>query len=639
MLIKRSEKNPILKPKTTHSWETEGVFNGCPIQKGNNIYLLYRAVSSPHFHAIADTKLTISNIGIAESIDGTSFHDRKCLIAPEEPFERFGCEDPRVTKFGDKYYIFYTALSKYPFGADGIKVAVAISKDLKTIQEKHPVTPFNAKGMALFPEKIRGKMWAVLTANTDQPPAKIALASFSQESDIWSEKYWQAWYKNLNSHALDLQRKPQDQVEVGAPPIKTKHGWLLLYSYINNYFSPKPIFGIEAVLLDLKNPAKIIGRTKAPLLTPEEYYEKIGVIPNVVFPSGALAKKNLLYLYYGGADTVCCLAFIETDLLLKKLLKTEKPVKFLRVKQNPIIRPIQENSFESKATFNPAAIYLNKKVHILYRAMSEDNTSVMGYATSSDGIKIDYRSKKPVYIPREGFEQKIESGGNSGCEDPRITKIGNTIYMLYAAFDSKNLPRVALTSIKEKDFLHQRWDWKKPVLISTPNDDDKDACLFPEKIKGNYFIIHRSGNDIDSAFSPTLDFDGKTWIEEYRWIAPRQGMWDSRKIGVAAPPIKTKEGWVMFYHGISKEDGFYRIGVVLLDLKDPTKVIARSDEPIFEPETRYEKEGIVSNVVFPCGIVLIKNTFFMYYGGADKVVGVATMGLKELLLHLKSSRC
>ena len=95
----------------------------------------------------------------------------------------------------------------------------------------------------------------------------------------------------------------------------------------------------------------------------------------------------------------------------------------------------------------------------------------------------------------------------------------------------------------------------------------------------------------------------------------------------------------MFYHGISKEDGFYRIGVVLLDLKDPTKVIARSDEPIFEPETKYEKEGIVSNVVFPCGIVLIKNTFFMYYGGADKVVGVATMGLKELLLHLKSSRC
>lgn len=639
MLIERSEKNPILKPKTIHSWEMEAVFNGCPAEKGGKIYLLYRALSSSHYHAFAKEKLSVSNIGIAESSNGVDFHDRKCLIVPEEPWERFGCEDPRVTKLNNKYYIFYTALSNYPFSADGIKVGLAISKDLKTIQEKHPVTPFNAKGMALFPEKINGKMWVLLTVNTDRPPSKICLASFEKEDDLWSERKWQAWHKTFEKNSLNLQRKPQDQIEVGACPIKTSAGWLVLYSYISNYFSPKPTFGIEAVLLGLKDPSKIIGRTKAPLLTPEEYYERVGLVPNIVFPSGALLKKNTMYLYYGAADMTCCLALIDKNLLLRKILTQKETAKCARAKENPILNPVLEHGFESKAVFNPAAIYLKNKIHIVYRAMSEDNTSVFGYATSKDGIHIDYRSPEPIYIPREPFEQKLVPGGNSGCEDPRLTKIGNKIYMLYTAFDGKNVPRIALTWIKESDFLRQTWTFSKPVLITPPNFDDKDGCIFSEKINGKYFIIHRSGDDIDSAFVSTLEFDDKSWVEEYRWIAPRAGMWDSKKIGIAAPPIKTKAGWVLFYHGVSEEDKFYRVGALLLSIKDPTKIIARSDEPILEPETLYEKEGIVSNVVFPCGALLLKNTFFLYYGGADKVVGVATIGLKKLLDHLKSCAC
>src|SRR3989338_7319427 len=293
------------------------------------------------------------------------------------------------------------------------------------------------------------------------------------------------------------------------------------------------------------------------------------------------------------------MASINLPVLINKLLKKEEPVKAARAKENPIIIPNPKHSWEEKAVFNPAAIYLDGKVHIIYRAMSNDNTSSFGYATSKDGIHIDYRSSVPIYIPREYFEQKRIPGGNSGCEDPRLTKIGGKIYMLYAAFDGENPPRVALTYITEQNFLEQKWIWAKPVLISPPNIDDKDGCIFPELINGQYFIIHRSGDDIDSAFSPTLDFDGKTWIEEYRWIASRSGMWDSRKVGTATPPIKTRIGWVLLYHGVSEEDGCYRIGAVLLDLKDPTKIIARTDEPIFEPETAYEKVGKVSNVVFP----------------------------------------
>ena len=253
------------------------------------------------------------------------------MIIPEKSWERFGCEDPRVTKLGDKYYIFYTALSEYPFNAGGIKIGVAISKDLNTIQEKHLVTPFNAKAMALFPEKIDGKVWAVLTVHTDKPPAKICLASFSKEDEIWSEKYWDKWYKSFSAknerYALPLQRKPQDHIEVGTAPIKTKHGWLLFYSYIRNYFSGNPLFTIEAVLLDLKNPLKIIGKTEAPLLTPEEYYERIGFAPNVIFPSGAILEDETIHLYYGATDTTCCMASINLPVLINKLLKKEEPVK------------------------------------------------------------------------------------------------------------------------------------------------------------------------------------------------------------------------------------------------------------------------------------------------------------------------
>ena len=639
MIIQRSKENPILIPNRDQFWEAEAVFNGCPAKVGSKIYLLYRALSQHHYHTAAKTRMMVSDIGIAESTDGIHFENRRRFIVPELEWEKFGCEDPRVTKLDSKYYIFYTALSHYPFGPEGIKVGLAISKDLKTVEEKHLVTPFNAKGMAIFPEKIDGKIWAMLTVHTDRPPAKICLASFDKEEEIWSKKYWQKWYANFEAYSLPLERSPQDQIEVGAPPIKTKYGWLMIYSYIRNYFSPQRSFTIEAALLDLKDPLKIIARTEAPILTSEEYYEKIGLVPNVVFPSGAFTKEDWLYLYYGAADTNCSLALIELSSLLCQMLERNKrPIKLKRAKENPIIVSNKTNSWESKLVFNPAALYIQGKVHILYRAMSEDNTSVMGYAVSDDGIHIDYRSPNPAYVPRESFEQKLQPNGNSGPEDPRLTQIGDKIYMCYTAFDGKNPPRVALTRIAVKDFLAEKWNWSKPVLISPPNMDDKDAFVFPEKVNGKYMIIHRGGDDIDLGFSTTLDFKENTWLEEHRWIAPRKWWWDSKKVGAAAPPVKTKDGWVMLYHGVS-EDSIYRVGAVLLDLKNPMKVIGRTDNPIFEPETVYEKEGEIPNVVFPCGNVLIGDKLFVYYGGADKVVGVATVKISKLINAIKSCKC
>lgn len=639
MIIERSKYNPILKPNRNNSWEGEAVFNGCPVQKGKKIFLLYRALSLPHYHTLAGTTMRISDIGIAESEDGVHFTNRRRFIVSENAWERFGCEDPRVTKLNGKYYIFYTALSMYPFRADGIKVAVAISNDLNKIQEKHLVTPFNAKGMALFPEKINSKMWAVLTVHTDKPPAHICVVSFDKEEDLWDEERWKKWYQNFESYSLKLQRRPQDHIEVGAPPIKTKYGWLLLYSYIRDYFTGAPLFGVEAVLLDIKNPLKVISRTQSPILTPEEYYEKIGLVPNIVFPSGALLKDKWVHLYYGAADTTCCLAFIELPSLIDQMLNREKIIiKLTRAKNNPIITPNKSHSWESKATFNPGAIYLNGKVHIVYRAMSEDNTSVLGYASSSDGLHIDARLPQPIYTPREPFEQKSQPGGNSGCEDPRLTLINDRIYMTYTAYNGKNPPRVALTSILVKDFLNKKWNWEKPIVISPPDIDDKDAVIFPEKYKGKYIIVHRVGEDIDLSLTSTLNFKENEWLEEYRWLFVRKGWWDSKKVGAAAPPIKTKEGFVMLYHGVS-DDNIYRVGAVLLDLKNPIKIIGRTNNPILEPEVDYEKDGQVKNVVFPCGAVLLNETLFVYYGAGDSVVGVATIDINKLLKVLKVCKC
>src|SRR3989304_7635867 len=329
MLAKRLEENPILKPKWNHFWEAQAVFNGCPVRTREGISLVYRALSLPYYSSLTGARLSVSSISIVRSRNGLHFSGRRRFIFPEHPWERFGCEDPRVTKLNGKYYIFYTALSAWPPKPEGIKVGLAISRDLKSVQEKPLVTPFNAKAMALFSQRIGGKIYAILTVHTDQPPAKICLASFDEEEDIWSESYWQAWYENFEGYALPLQRRPEDHVEVGAPPVKTENGWLLLYSYIRDYFSKsrERLLGVEAVLLDLEDPFKIIGKIEVPILAPQEYYQRIGLVPNVVFPSGALVRRNRLYIYYGASETTCCAASTRLPLLLGLLLKKPKLLK------------------------------------------------------------------------------------------------------------------------------------------------------------------------------------------------------------------------------------------------------------------------------------------------------------------------
>lgn len=630
--VHRSIHNPILQPDNEKTWESVATLNACPIiGKDGELNLIYRAVGKPDL--VFSPQINSSIIAKAKSEDGNHFHITSPLIERGEDFDRYGCEDPRVTFFEGKYYIFYTALSVIPLQASGIKVACAISDDLETITERHLVTPFNAKAMTLFPERINGKVTAILTIHTDQPPANIVIVQAKEISDFWSSEFWENWYKNYIKSIIVLERKESDHCEVGASPIKTKDGWLVIYSHIQNYFDEaNRIFGIEAALLDIDDPFHIIGRTKGPIIVPEASYEKYGTVKNITFPSGAILKENgQLDIYYGAADTVCARASLLYKDLFMTMEEKDKSI-IIRSPKNPILLPIPENDFESRAVFNPAAIIIEGVTYILYRAMSMDNTSYVGLAISEDGVSIKERINVPIYSPREDFEKKgVLPSGNSGCEDPRITRVGESLYMLYTAYNGINPPAVAMSNIKVSDFIARNFSaWSKPRLISPKTIDDKDACILSEKFKHGYLVFHRIGNQICADYLPELDDDSDMLNRCIEVIVPRPGMWDSRKVGIAAPPIKIDAGWLLLYHGVS-DDGVYRVGAALLDLNDPTIVLSRLVSPIFEPKESYEKNGQINNVVFPCGITLQNDTIYIYYGGGDSVVGVATCSLSSLL--------
>jgi len=629
-VIRRSSHNPLIAPQNEKHWEAQGTFNPTPIRQGNLTHVLYRALGRPD---ALMTPAGISTIGKALTVDGHHFQNRRQFIVPTEEWDKFGCEDPRATLFEGKYYIFYTALGGMPFGPGNIKVAVAISKDLETIEQKHLITPFNAKAMTLFPERINGKITVMLSVHTDEPPTHIAIAQCDKIEELWDLAFWEKWHASLDEHIINPLRFEHDHVEVGATPIKTKDGWLMFYSYIQNYFGGgERVFGIEALLLDLEEPRQIVGRTKGPIMVPEEIYEKYGIVPNIVFPSGALLHKDgRVDVYYGAADTVCARASLNLLDLLNAMVPARRVELVVRAKENPILRPVEFHAWEKKAVFNAATIDLDDTVHILYRAMGDDNTSVVGYAASKNGVKITARDEEPAYKPREDFELKKKEGSNSGCEDPRITRIGNTLYMMYTAYNGVDPVRVALTSISTKDFLAKRWDkWAKPQLTTPDKVNDKDTCLFPEKIGGQYMLLHRIDPQLCADFLDTLDFSKSKLTRCIEVMGPRAGMWDSVKIGIAGPPIKTDKGWLLIYHGVSKTNT-YRLGAVLLDLKNPSLVLSRTVDTIFEPLEEYEKKGVVPNAVFSCGMVLRGDTLLIYYGGADTVLGVAKCSLKKLL--------
>jgi len=358
----------------------------------------------------------------------------------------------------------------------------------------------------------------------------------------------------------------------------------------------------------------------------------------------------------------------------------------VKVERTLFMEP-SKNEWESRAVLNPSVVQDKEGVeHIFYRGVAKNGVSSIGYAKVKDG-KLE-RFDKPVMRPTKSYEKK-------GVEDPRITRIGNTYYMLYIAFDGKNAvvayaisknlkswikkgiisPRISVKEARRLVKIKKyRDNWKNQEIYgSRVVLWDKDAVLFPKKINGYFVMLHRFLPDIQivkfKKFSElkSNDFwrnyisnlgEGEDNISLYQRYD-----WESDHIGSGAVPIETKKGWLLIYHGVSLEKRaffsrmfskiayrfcgvfnmlrnrrlplIYHVGAALLDLKKPEKEITRLKLPLFSPEYAWEKKGDVSDVVFPEGVSIVGNKLKIYYGCADTKIGLAEINLKKLLNQLK----
>lgn len=306
-------------------------------------------------------------------------------------------------------------------------------------------------------------------------------------------------------------------------------------------------------------------------------------------------------------------------------------MKLVRSDKNPILTPTG-NSWENKSVFNAAAFEFEGSIHLLYRAQGDDGVSRFGLARVVGSSQIIERKKDPVFEPDPSSEYE-----SLGVEDPRVTLIGKDYYIVYVS--ASHYPPVV-----EENVVARPPEWRVRVSLARTKDfrsfirygvvvghiDSKDAALFPEKVENNFVLMHRVIPQVRLAIAP----DGRNFKERGPLFGPRMGRWDSRLVGVGAPPIKSQFGWLVFYHGMD-EKLIYRIGLALLDLHDPSVVIARTSEPILEPNESYEKEGRVDNVVFPCGAIETDREYLVYYGAADSTVCLASIDREEVLAWAK----
>lgn len=259
---------------------------------------------------------------------------------------------------------------------------------------------------------------------------------------------------------------------------------------------------------------------------------------------------------------------------------------------------------------------------------STDKVEGFSYLTSLSYIRIA-RSKDGhnFIVDAEPFLYPFNEYQSFGIEDARVTQMGDTYYINFSSVSEMG---VCDSLVSTKDF--ETYTDKGNIFAP----ENKDVLIFPEKVNGLYYALHRPslksiGNyDMWIATSPDLQH----WGNHKHLAGIREGKWDNGRIGGGLVPIKTEKGWLEIYHGATKESR-YCMGAMLLDLEDPTKVIARTETPILEPEAEYEKKGFFGEVVFGCGGIVNGDVLQMYYGVSDTSMACCELSIQETLKQLE----
>jgi len=326
-----------------------------------------------------------------------------------------------------------------------------------------------------------------------------------------------------------------------------------------------------------------------------------------------------------------------------------------RCPSNPIVVP-GVHDFRRVSVFNPGVIYDNGEFLMYERAagsLRPFKTSI-GLLRSKDGINFEIASDKPI------FTAEMLGYPDGSVEDARVVKIDGTFYMCYAlqpyAFDCWPTG-ISLPTYYPENYPEWADNGVEPMMTrsgiavskngvdfeqlcyTTPADiDDRDNALFPEKIDGKFALLRRPMQYVGEEYGTDMPGMWISFSEDlHNWSKPELlataeiPEWEGLKIGGAASPLKTKEGWLVLYHGVDA-NSVYRVGAMLLDLDDPRKVIARTRRPILEPEMYYERFGLViNNTVFPTANLIHNNLIYIYYGCCDTSISLATVPVDDML--------
>jgi predicted GH43/DUF377 family glycosyl hydrolase len=296
--MKRYSGNPILEPIATHSWESRRVFNAAAFRAKDRVHILYRAIGDD----------SVSRIGYAAASDGYHIDERlpTPVFEAASDAEKDGCEDPRLTLFDNTLIMAYTALREsdeqfiYQISLASIDVDCFLGKQWKWKDRSLPFPGVRNKDAAIFPRRIDGK---IVMFHRFEPDVCMA-----RSDDL------RCWYDIKSVMAPRTRRWDCWKVGATGPPIELNEGWLFIYHGV----SFDKVYRLGVALLDRDNPAVVLHRCDEPILTPVEHYERFGKVPNVVFSCGNVLMDNQVLVYYGGADSVLCVATYDLAELLPK---------------------------------------------------------------------------------------------------------------------------------------------------------------------------------------------------------------------------------------------------------------------------------------------------------------------------------